>query len=65
MRRPMIIDEGLLVGRYDGGSWILWKCRLCGACDWQHVEEGIDEYKVHRSAYDAERCLDRWARKKA
>jgi len=55
-------DEGLLQRRYSGGSWTLWRCRLCGATAWRHLEEGTDEYLVHLDPVSAERCMDRWHR---
>jgi len=54
--------DGLLEWRYVGGSWEVWRCRLCGATTNRHCNERINEYIVHRYPEDAERCLDRWHR---
>ena len=55
-------DDGMLEYSSLGGSWELWRCRLCGATRDRHINEAIDEYRVHGNPEAAERCMDRWAR---
>ena len=55
-------DDGMLEYLHLGGSWELWRCRLCGATRDRHINEAIDEYRVHGDPDAAERCMDRWAR---
>jgi hypothetical protein len=56
------IREGMLEWRYLGGSWEIWRCRLCGASTDRHFDENINEYIVHSDPEAAERCMSRWAR---
>ena len=55
--------EGMLEWRHLGGSWEVWRCRLCGAATDRHFDEHINEYIVHSDPGAAERCMERWERK--
>jgi len=57
------VQDGMLEWRHLGGSWEVWRCRLCGATTDRHFDEHINEYTVHACPEAAERCMERWERK--